>query len=165
MTVPETLVNLLAALETASVHCIVVGGFAAMYHSAPVVTQDVDIVHQRTPPNVDRLLALLARIHGHQRYDPARRRLTPNRSHLEGAGHVNLATDLGELDILGELQPGVGYDELASDSVPYSSAFNYVRVLSLERVIEAKTRANRAKDRLALPILLATLDEIRRAKG
>jgi len=159
---PDALLGILSALEVAGVDCIVVGGLAALHHGAPVVTQDVDIVHQRTDANIGRLLDFIARVHGYQRYDPARRRLAPERSHLTGAGHVNLATDLGELDILCELELGVGYEQLESESTLYSAAYSHIRVLSLARVIEAKTKANRAKDRLALPILIATLDEVRR---
>jgi hypothetical protein len=160
---PDSLLDILSALEAAGIDCIIVGGLAAVHHGAPVVTQDVDIVHRRTDANISRLLDLIRRLHGYQRFDPTRRRLMPSRSHL--AGHVNLATDLGELDILCELEPGVGYEELKPESAPYSQAHSHVRVLSLSRVIEAKAKANRAKDRLALPILIATLDETRQLKG
>jgi hypothetical protein len=37
------------------------------------------------------------------------------------------------------------------------------RALTLERVIEVKRRAGRPKDLAALPVLLATLDEIQRS--
>ena len=39
-----------------------------------------------------------------------------------------------------------------------------VRVITLPRLIAAKSRAGRPKDRLALPLLIATLDEQMRAK-
>ena len=39
-----------------------------------------------------------------------------------------------------------------------------VCVICLERLIQVKAAAGRPKDRMALPILVATLDEIRKRK-
>ena len=39
---------------------VLVGGLAAVVQGAPIATLDVDIVHRRTPENVDRLIAFLA---------------------------------------------------------------------------------------------------------
>jgi hypothetical protein len=53
---------ILLALLDAGVEFIVVGGTAAVIMGAPVVTFDIDIVHRRTPENVDRLYEFLIRI-------------------------------------------------------------------------------------------------------
>jgi hypothetical protein len=50
---------LLAKLFDAGVEFIVVGGAAAVIHGAPIITNDLDIVHRRTPENVARLLELM----------------------------------------------------------------------------------------------------------
>jgi hypothetical protein len=52
----------LAELSAAGVEFIVVGGAAALLHGAPITTQDLDIVHRRTPENVERLLHVLLRL-------------------------------------------------------------------------------------------------------
>ena len=50
---------LLAALYRAEVRFIVVGGAAAQLHGATLGTLDLDIVHQRGPDNVAKLLGVL----------------------------------------------------------------------------------------------------------
>ena len=45
---------LLFALHDANVEFLVVGGLAAVLNGTPVHTYDVDVVHRRTPQNVDR---------------------------------------------------------------------------------------------------------------
>jgi hypothetical protein len=155
---------LLRLLVESSIEFIVVGMSAAVLLGVPATTQDLDIVHRRTADNIDRLLELLGRIDGVYRYDMARRRLAPTAEHLAGTGHVNLTTRHGPLDLLCQLDE-LGYDELLPRTVLVTDGVLSLRVLDLATLIEVKTRAGRAKDRLALPLLLATLDEIRRRDG
>jgi hypothetical protein len=155
--------DLLAALVEADVHFIVVGGMAAVLHGAPITTHDLDIVHDRTPKNVGRLLEALLSINAGQRGDP--RHLSPTAAALAGSGHLTLMTDLGPLDVLCELGPGEGYDELLGRTVRFSDGGVEFRVLSLEALIEIKRRTDRAKDRLMLAELVATLETRKRGAG
>lgn len=157
--------RLLAGLVEASVEFIVVGGSGALMHGAPIVTFDLDIVHRRTPENVERLLAWLLRHGAYHRLDLANRKLPPARDGLMGTGHLNLQLDLGKLDVLCALALDHGYDELLPDTVLVEQDGLRVRLLTLEKIIEAKAGANRAKDRIVLPVLLATLDEQRKRKA
>ena len=52
----EAAFQILERLNDAKVEYIVVGGMAAVLLGAPIVTADVDIVHRRSPENVQRLL-------------------------------------------------------------------------------------------------------------
>lgn len=153
---------IIAGLSDAGVEFIIVGGMAAVLLGAPIVTQDLDIVHRRTPENVDRLHAWLVAQGAYHRFDLANRRLPPTRDLLLGQGHLNLQTDLGTLDVLCELAPGEGYDEILGDSVVIQDAARDLRVLGLARLITAKSRAGRLKDRAVLPVLIATLEEQKR---
>ena len=165
MSLAEESRGLLRGLTDAGVEFFVVGGAAALMLGAPIVTFDLDIVHRRTPDNVDRLLAWLLAQRAFHRLDLANRRLPPTREPLLGTGHLNLQLDLGKLDVLCELCAGEGYDELLPDTVLLELAAMRVRVLRLEKIIEAKSRAGRAKDKAVLPILLATLDEQRKQRS
>jgi hypothetical protein len=157
----EQTTDALGALIEAGIEFVVVGGTAAVLLGAPIVTEDLDIVHRRTEANVDRLLAYLKHHDGYHRFDLAQRRLAPTREMLLGRGHINLQTDLGKLDLLCELGAGEGYDEILPDTILLPP----VRVLDLPRLIRVKAAANRPKDRVVLPILIATLDErLRRGK-
>ena len=149
---------LLAALAAAEVEHIVVGGAAAVLHGAPITTQDLDVVYRRTPGNLDRLQTLLADLDAFAR-DPAGHRLRPDRSHLEAGGVLLLTTRLGPFDPMAKLADGRGFEELLANSVVLEDEGLVLRVLDLPTLIEVKATANRAKDRLVLPILLALLGE------
>lgn len=136
-----------------------------MMLGAPIVTQDIDIVHRRTADNVERLLGWLQAHGAYHRFDLANRKLPPTRELLLGHGHLNLMTDLGILDVLCELAPSEGYDEILADTVVLENESITVRVLDLPRLIAVKSRVGRPKDRAVLPILIATLDERKHQKS
>ena len=165
MSLSEGSRRILRALSAAGVEMIVVGGTAALLSGAFIVTEDVDIVHRRTPENVERLLAWLLAHGAYHRYDLANRRLPPKADALLGHGHVNLQTDLGKLDVLCELAEGEGYDEVLSDTVLVQVDDVTLRILALSRLIRVKARAGRPKDRAVLPLLIAALDEQQRTRG
>lgn len=153
---------LLRALCDAEVEFIVVGMTAAVLLGVPATTLDLDIVHRRTPDNLDRLLDLLGRLDAYYRNDMARRRLAPTREALAGKGHLNRQTVHGPLDTLCELDEGRGYEQLLPLSTQVHDGSIVLRVLDLPTLIEVKTRAARPKDKLAVPLLLATLEHRKR---
>ena len=152
------LAQILEALLKNDVEYVLVGGMAAVLHGAPVTTQDIDIVHHRTPENVARLVAVLKSINARYRGQPEGRTLAPTEKELLASGHNNLQTDLGPIDILCELAPGQDYAELLPHTVTMESGDTVVRVVTLEKLIELKTETGRAKDRLMLPVLMKLLE-------
>lgn len=156
--------KLLLALIDAGVEFLVAGGMAAVMMGTPILTFDVDIVHRRTPENVERLYDFLIRHGAYHRLDLANRRLPPSREALFGSGHLNLAIGDAKLDVLCELDAGAGYDELLPDCEERSFHGRTLHVLGLRRLIQAKAAAGRPKDQMALPILLATLEARERRK-
>ncbi len=66
-----------------------------------------------------------------------------------------LSTSLGPLDVLGSLHDGRGYAELVARTIELNDGAIAVRIVDLPTLIEIKTSAGRAKDRLVVPILLA----------
>lgn len=143
----------------AGIEFIVVGGAAGVLHGAPITTQDLDIVHRRTPDNIARLLNLLLKFDAIMRYDFANRRLRPTEVMLSGTGHINLSTLLGPIDPLCELELGQGYEQLLPHSEILSDGDISFRVLDLPTLIEVKLKTGRAKDRAVVPILMAALKE------
>jgi hypothetical protein len=140
------------------VEFIVVGGVAAVLGGAPISTFDLDIVHARTPANLDRLVAALVDLDARYR-DPAGRDLRPDLAALAGDGHHLLITSCGPVDVLGRIGQGRDYDQLLADSVERTIGDHAVRVLGLAALIRSKEEAGRDKDRAVLPILRRTLAE------
>lgn len=152
----RNLLEILRRLRAADVKFVVVGGMAGVMRGAPITTADIDIVHDRATDNVQRLLDVLLALNATYRHDP--RDLQPTESHLVGPGHQLLRTDLGPVDVLGEVS-GAGYADLLEDSSTLAIGEGLtVHVLQLARLIDLKKRAGRPKDLLALPVLQATLD-------
>ena len=60
---------------------------------------------------------------------------------------------------------GEGYEELLARTIVLASGSMRLRALTLEKLIDVKTRAGRAKDFAVLPVLAATLDEQRKKSG
>lgn len=158
---PSDLDALIEALVDARVAFVIIGGVAAMLHGAPLVTRDLDIVHRRDPENVQALLEVLLRFHAKARADP--RDLPPTVSALAGRGHVLLDTSAGPIDVLCEIGVGQDYEWILPHTDVFDRPNGIVRVVDLPTLIDLKIAANRPKDRFAVPILLATLDERRRA--
>ena len=159
MSEKEDLSEILRARVEGEVEFILVGGMAAVLHGAPVTTLDLDIVHSRTEDNISRLMAVLTNLDTRYRGQPKDRVLRPEASALAGNGHHNLATAHGPLDLLCELDEGVGYDELLPDSERFEDGEIGILVISLARLVELKTATMRPKDRVMLPILLMLLKQ------
>jgi predicted nucleotidyltransferase len=160
MSRPSDYRTLLRELSEGGVEFIVVGALAAVLQGAPIVTLDLDILRRRTPENVSRLLRVLTRLGAVARGDP--RRLPPNESHLSGPGHLLLDTNAGDLDVLGTIEDQTAFDDVIADTVEMDLEGIHIRVLELSRIIRAKEHAGRPKDLAVLPVLRATLEQVRR---
>lgn len=154
--------ELLQLLAKHRVEIIVVGGVAAVAQGAPVTTFDLDVVHSRTPENIERLLGALSELDAFYRTDLTRK-LPPTASHLASPGHQLLATNLGTLDLLGTIDEGTSYEELLADSEELDIGGARIRVITLERLISIKEKLTRPKDQIMLVVLRATLNERKRS--
>lgn len=67
--------------------------------------------------------------------------------------------------MLCELDPGQDYEWLVDRSEVMPLGDVPIRVVDLPTLIELKTKAGRPKDRMTVPILVATLEERMRDKG
>ena len=155
----------LRALDEGGVEFAVVGGLAAVLNGAPVNTFDLDIVPARDEENVAKLLRVLGTIDAIYRMQPERR-LKPDASHLSSAGHHNLITNCGPLDVLGTIGRGLGYQDLLPHTIEMEAGGGVrVRVLNLETIIALKEELAGEKDLAVLPILRRTLEQKQRGSG
>jgi hypothetical protein len=68
----------LDVLLTERVSFVLVGALAAVAQGAPLMTQGVDIVHARTPENLDRLMTALGKLNARYRGRPPESPLPPD---------------------------------------------------------------------------------------
>jgi predicted nucleotidyltransferase len=151
------LTSLVAALLAGDVDFVLVGALAAVAQGAPLTTHDVDIVHARTPQNLDRLIAVLIALHARHRGRASGEVLPPDRRALATVGHSLFMTDLGPLDCLGAIENGQTYDDLLPHAIEVELDGRRLRLLDLETIVALKRASTHPKDRLALPVLEETL--------
>ena len=150
---------LLRTLVEGGVEFILIGGAAATVHGSSRLTRDVDVVYRRTHDNIARLAAALTPYQPYLRGAPPGLPFRLDAPTLEHGLNFTLTTQLGDLDLLGEIVGGGGYDALLS-STSLIRAFDIeCRCLNLDRLIEVKRAAGRPKDLEALAELEAIRDE------
>lgn len=92
--------EILTLLHAAGVEYVVVGGMAGLLHQSSVLTQDLDVVHRRTPENIERLMTVVQQMDAYFRNDLSRRKLRPRASDFAGHGQILLMTPHGKFDVL-----------------------------------------------------------------
>ena len=158
----QSYLRVLETLVDHHVDFIVIGLVSAVLNGAPVNTFDVDVVHSRSPENVDRLVGALEEMDAYYRLQP-QRKFRPNSSHLLSPGHQLLMTKFGPADFLGTVSGNRGYEDLFPHTLEVDVKLNLrVRVLNLEMLITLKEEAGRDKDLAVLPVLRRTLEESRK---
>ena len=145
-----------------NVEFIVVGGLAATMHGSVRFTLDVDVLYRRTPENYDRLVSALATHSPYLRGAPPGLPFRWDKETIRRGLNFTLTTDLGPLDLLGEIVGGGDYDRLLPESDERVLFGMKLRCLSLERLILTKRAAGRVKDFEALSELEALLRETRK---
>jgi len=135
------------------IDCVIVGGVAATIHGASQLTYDLDICYNREAANLVRLVQALRSVNAQLRGAPAN--LPFILDDFEPRANFTFLTDIGSLDLLGEVS-GVGsYLEALENSEVREFFGNNFPVLSLPKLIAAKRAAGRAKDLNTLPELEA----------
>lgn len=151
--------SLIELLADAEVEFVIVGGMAAVVQGVPVTTFDLDIVHNRGEANTKKLLALLKTVHTRYRGHPPDKKIELSEAAFLGRGHQLLYTDLGALDVLGAIEDGLGYEDLLAYSIEVMLRGKTVKILSLEKLADLKSRSANEKDRLVFKLIAKTLAE------
>jgi hypothetical protein len=137
---------LLRILSDAGVEFIVVGGVAAAVHGSARATFDLDVVYRRTPEGIDRLVLALLPYHPYLRGAPPGLPFRWDAATVGRGLNFTLTTDVGDLDLLGEITGGGGYEALAPSTTLIRAFDIECRLLNLDRLIEVKRAAGRPKD-------------------
>lgn len=125
---------------------ILVGGLAAIYHGSSRLTQDVDIVYNRSDENLKNLATFLAPINPYLRGAPKDLPFVFDFYSLKAGLNFTLITDLGSLDLLGEVAGGGSYCDLLPFSEKVGLGDLSFDCIGLKKLIALKQAVGRAKD-------------------
>jgi len=150
--------RLLDALAAGGVDFVVVGGVAMVLRGSTRATVDLDLCYARDRENLRRLASALAPFNPRLRGAPPELPFLWDDLTLASGLNFTLTTDLGDVDVLGEI-PGVGdYAQVAAGASAMTVGESRIAVLDLDALERSKRAAGRAKDLLDL----AEIAEIRR---
>lgn len=155
---------LLRCLSEAGVEYILVGGAAATAHGSGRLTEDLDVVYRRSEENMDRLVGALVLHKPYLRGAPPGLPFKWDIRTLQRGLNFTLTTDLGAIDLLGEIVGGGRYEDLLPDCITIKVFGVACLCLGLERLIQVKRAAGRPRDLEAVAELEAILEE-RAARG
>ena len=155
--------SLLKELHRREVEFVIIGGMAAVVHGSAYLTVDLDLCYSRKSENLEKLAQALAPFHPLLRGAPPDLPFSLDVNALKSGLNFTLTTDLGDLDLLGEVTGLGGYGEVLSFSEELELFGMRCKVLTLEGLIKTKQATGRAKDLRLLPELEALL-EIRKSQ-
>ncbi len=148
----------LAALKENEVDFVIIGGVAITAHGSAYLTQDLDFCYSRDNKNLKKIVAAFSKFNPHPRGFPENLPYVFDETTLRNATNFTFNTDLGDIDLLGEVA-GVGnYADVLENSEKKILFGIEVNVLTIEGLIKAKRAAGRTKDLLVLPELEALLE-------
>jgi hypothetical protein len=137
------------------VDCVIVGGVAAAIHGSSLLTSDLDVCYARDASNLLRLAEALQSVHAQLRNAPEGLPFILDAGTLRRGLNFTFTTDIGDLDLLGEVR-GIGhYEAVVTDSVTIELFGYRFAVMDIGKLIIAKRAAGRPKDLVALPELEA----------
>lgn len=145
--------GILAALDKADVRFVVIGGFAVGAHGYPRATQDLDIVPDPAPENLNRLAAALqsldAEVLGMEEFSETEV-IRPDAEGLQLGGNFVLATRHGRLDVMQLVNPDLEYKDLEAGAVEDEVFDQRVRFCGYGHLVAMKEAAGRPEDMIDL---------------
>lgn len=158
---PTDFRGLIDTLAGGCVEFILIGGVAATLHGSARTTLDLDVVYRRSPENVDRLVQALAPLSPYLRGAPAGLPFVFDADTVRRGLNFTLDTNLGALDLLGEVAGGGSYAALLPHTETVDLFGHACQAVTLETLIRLKRAAGRPKDNEVLAELEALRERLR----
>jgi hypothetical protein len=152
----------LRLLTDHQVEFVVIGGLAMMAQGSAYATYDLDLCYARSPKNIALLATTLGSLHPYLRGVPPGLPFRWDVPTIQAGLNFTLTTDLGAIDLLGEVAGLGDYEKVRAQSEGKVLFGMTIRVLSVDGLIAAKKAAGRTKDRLHL-LELVELKKLRDA--
>jgi hypothetical protein len=129
-----------------SVDCVIVGGVAAAIHGSLLLTNDLGVCYARDETNLKQLAEALPSVHARLRNASQGLPFILDAQTLKRGLNFTFTTDVGDVDLLGEVR-GVGYyEEVLAGSVSVDLFGYRFAVIDIGKLIVAKRAAGRPKD-------------------
>ncbi len=155
--------EILTTLKKHNVRFVLIGGQAGVAQGSAYMTSDVDICYARDKENLENLVKTLTPFHPYLRGAEKTLQFIFDAKTLQMGLNFTLSTDIGDVDLFGELK-GIGYYE---EVFKYSEIMEIYgmecNVLTVEGLIRSKKAVGRQKDEPVINELEAIL-EIRRQR-
>ncbi|MBV8215263.1 MAG: hypothetical protein JOZ08_18800 [Verrucomicrobia bacterium] len=137
--------SIIKLLTSHGVEFIVEGGVAANLFGSARLTYDLDIVYSRKEKNLRQIVTALRSANPYLRGALPGLPFELDLRTLKNGLNFTLTTDLGPLDLLGEIPGARSYEELLNDSFEISEQDLTFRCVTLARLIQLKNAAGRPK--------------------
>ena len=156
--------QVLTLLYDAEVDFVVIGGVAMNAHGSAYITLDLETCYSRSPASVRKLCQALVPLHPRLRGAHDDLPFQFDEETVAAGLNFTLATDSGDLDLLGEVN-GIGaYEEVLKLSVKNDAYGFPCNFLSIPGLIQSKKAAGRKKDLEAVAELEIMADLKKRIK-
>jgi predicted nucleotidyltransferase len=159
------LAQVIPPLAEAKVDFILIGGMAAILHGSARVTFDVDLVYSRARENTERLAAALVPYKPYLREAPPGLPFTWDAKTIRSGLNFTLTTELGDIDLLGEVARRETYSDLLPHSFDVDAFGVRFKCVDLPTLIRIKEAAGRKKDREAIAELSVLLEETEKKRS
>jgi predicted nucleotidyltransferase len=153
--------RLIERLYDANIDFVVVGGFAGILHGSTLVTRDLDVCAILSPDAIERLREIFRDLHPKHRFTSQKLSFLDNPDPGTALNNLYLETDLGPVDLLGEIKGVGGFQRVRSASIEIELFGRRCRVISVEDLIAAKQAMGRDKDLIAVKELQAIIESSR----
>ena len=157
--------QIIPPLVRARVDFILIGGMAAILHGSARVTFDVDVVYSRKRTNLAKVVEALGPYNPYLRGAPPGLPFQFDLATVRNGLNFTLATNLGDVDLFGEVAGGETYSDLLPHSFEVEAFRVRFKCIDLPTLVRIKEAADRPKDREAVTELRVLLEESEEKQG
>src|ERR1044072_2556845 len=141
------------------VECVIIGGVASTLYGSALLTNDLDVCYARNNGNLEKLATALRSVNAKLRNAPPDLPFLLDAETLRHGLNFTFSTDVGSLDLLGEVR-GIGfYEDVVAQAIDYELLGYVFPVIEINKLILAKRTAGRPKDMVAVAELEALVEQ------
>jgi hypothetical protein len=141
------------------VECVIIGGVASTLYGSALLTNDLDVCYARNNGNFEKLATALRSVNAKLRNAPPDLPFLLDAETLRHGLNFTFSTDVGSLDLLGEVR-GIGfYEDVVAQAIDYELLGYVFPVIEINKLILAKRTAGRPKDMVAVAELEALVEQ------